>query len=67
MDTKGGGGMDWEIGIDVCTLLCMKWVAGEGLLYGTGKEKKEDTICLQDIYKVNLKNAFQYTLCANTV
>ena len=26
MDTKGGrsGGMDWEIGIDVYTLLCIK-------------------------------------------
>ena len=30
MDTKGvGGGMDWDIGIDICTLLCMKQLAGE--------------------------------------
>ena len=21
---QGGGGMDWETGIDICTLLCMK-------------------------------------------
>ena len=28
------GGMNWEIGIDVYTLLCMRWVTNENLLYG---------------------------------
>lgn len=41
--------MDWEIGTDVGTLLCMMYLAGEYLLYSTG-EKKEGTFCLQDIY-----------------
>ena len=22
----GGGGMNWEIGIDMCTLMCIKWM-----------------------------------------
>ena len=37
-DTKGGreGGMNWEIGIDICTLLCIKWITNENLLYSTG-------------------------------
>ena len=30
MDTeweKGGGGMNWEIGTDIYTLLCIKWAS----------------------------------------
>ena len=30
---QGGGGMDWETGIDICTLLCMKQITNEGLPY----------------------------------
>ena len=34
MDTKGGvagrggggGGMNWEIGVDIYTLICIKWI-----------------------------------------
>ena len=43
MDTKGekqwrrggggGGGMYWEIGIDICTLICIKWITNKNLLY----------------------------------
>ena len=42
MDTKGqkwwgggagGGVMNWEIGIDICTLICIKWVSNKNLLY----------------------------------
>ena len=40
MDTKGGkwrggggGVMNWEIGIDICTLICIKWVTNKNLLY----------------------------------
>ena len=38
MDTKGGkrrggGVMNWEIGIDMYTLMCMKWMNNRNLLY----------------------------------
>ena len=41
MDTKGGkpggwvggGGMNWEIGIDMYTLMCIKWTTNKNLLY----------------------------------
>ena len=37
MDTKGGssgggGGMNWEIGIDIYTLICIKWITKKNLL-----------------------------------
>ena len=41
MDTKGvkrwrgggGGGMNWAIGIDMYTLMCIKWMTNKSLLY----------------------------------
>ena len=36
MVTKGGGGLNWEIGIDIYTLLCIKEITNENLLYSTG-------------------------------
>ena len=41
MDTKGGkqwgggggGVMNWEIGIDIYTLMCIKWMTNKNLLY----------------------------------
>ena len=35
MDTEGGKwrGMNWEIGIDIYTLICIKWITNENLLY----------------------------------
>ena len=48
MDTKGGkqgrgqgggGGMNWEIGIDMYTLICIKWITNKNVLY-----KKINTI-----------------------
>ena len=35
MDTKGGGGggMNWEIGIDMYTLICIKQIINKNLLY----------------------------------
>ena len=41
MDTKGGkrrgdgggGVMKWEIGIDMYTLMCVKWMTNQNLLY----------------------------------
>ena len=38
MDTKGGkwrqggGGINWEIGIDIYTLICIKWITNKNLL-----------------------------------
>ena len=29
----GGGGMNWEIGIDIDTLICIKWITNKKLLY----------------------------------
>ena len=29
----GGGGMNWEIGIDIYTLICIKWITKMNLLY----------------------------------
>ena len=42
MDTKGGrgGGMDWEIGIDMYTLLCIKQITNENRLYSTGNSTR---------------------------
>ena len=38
MDTKvwGEGAMNWEIGIDIHTLLCIKQITNENRLYSTG-------------------------------
>ena len=37
MYTKGGkwwvGGMNWEIGIDIYTLIHIKWITNKNLLY----------------------------------
>ena len=30
---KVGGGMNWEIGIDMYTLICIKWVTNKNVLY----------------------------------
>ena len=33
---EGRGGMNWEIETDIYTLLCIKQVTNENLLYSTG-------------------------------
>ena len=47
MDTKGGkwhgvwgGVMNWEIGIDIYTLMCIKWMTKKNLLYKKIKYNK---------------------------
>ena len=30
---RGGGGMNWEIGIDIYTLIFIKWITNKNLLY----------------------------------
>ena len=46
MDTKGGKWqgagcvvMNWEIGIDIYTLICIKWITNKNLLYKKNKIK----------------------------
>ena len=34
----GGGVINWEIGIDICTLICIKWIANKNLLYKRRKK-----------------------------
>ena len=38
----GGGGsvMNWEIGIDMYTLMCIKWMTNKNLLYKKKQTKK---------------------------
>ena len=43
----GGGVMNWEIGIDMYTLMCIRWMTNKNLLY-----KK-----INKIQKDNFKNA----------
>ena len=58
MDTKGGkwqgggggGGMNWETGIDMCTLMCIKWITKKNLLYI--KKKRNHKI---NIYQLGIK------------
>ena len=47
METKGGkrgeggcAGMNWEIGIDIYTLICIKYITNKNLLYKKNKLKK---------------------------
>ena len=30
---RDGGMMNWEIGIDIYTLICIKWISNKNLLY----------------------------------
>ena len=49
----GGGAMNWEIGIDVYTLMCIKWMTNKNLPY-----KKINKIK----FKNSKKNLFAITL-----
>ena len=33
MAGQGGGGINWEIGIDIYTLICIKWINNKNLQY----------------------------------
>ena len=40
MAVGGGGEMNWEIGIDMYTLMCIKWMTNKNLLYKKVNKKK---------------------------
>ena len=52
MDTKGGkrgsggsgggGEMNWEIGIGIYTLICIKWITNKDLLYKKKRMQKKN-------------------------
>ena len=58
---RRGGRMNWEIGIDIYTLLLIN-MTNESLLLAQGVGE-EGTICRT--YIVKLKNVFQHTLGAD--
>ena len=45
----GGGVMNWEAGIDMYTLMCIKWMTNKNLLY-------------KKINKIKFKNSKQMTM-----
>ena len=56
MDTKGekwrgagGGVMNWKIGIDMYTLICIKWITNKNLLC---KKKQKTKKTFNDVYHV---------------
>ena len=45
---SGGGVMNWEIGIDIYTLICIKQITNKNLLYKKkNKIQKKDELCLK--------------------
>ena len=38
----GGGVMNWGIGIDIYTLMCIKWITNKNLLYKKIKKGYEE-------------------------
>ena len=32
---EGVGGMEWEVGVSRCKLLCIEWISNKVLLYST--------------------------------
>ena len=51
----GGGGMNWEIGIDMYTLICIKWITNKNVLY-----KKINKIKFKNQKKNENKNLCLY-------
>ena len=60
---KEGGGINWEIGIDIYTLLYIKWVTNKDLLYSTGNYIQYFTIT----YEWNEKNLCTYIFIYNWI
>ena len=68
MDTKGGkpqgagdGGVNWVIGIDMYTLMCIKLMTNKNLLYkkiNKIQKKKTDCLHVTATYKKVIKLSF---------
>ena len=48
---KASGGMNWETGIDIYTVICIKWITNKNLMYKKInkiklKRKRQDEHCL---------------------
>ena len=41
---KGGGGMNWEIGIDTYTLICIKQITNKKLLFKIKFKKEKEKV-----------------------
>ena len=62
MDTKRGkgqGGVNWEAGTDTYTLLCIKGITNENVLYSTGE--LYSTLCGDLNGKETPKRGYMYT------
>ena len=69
----GGVGMNWEIGIDMHTLICIKWITNKNLLYKKIKlknskkkqKKNKKRICFtglrkqyrEEVYDISVQTA----------
>ena len=60
MFSKGGcrEGINWEIGIDIYTLLCRKYITNKDLLYSTGKSTQYSVIA--SVGKESKKSGYMY-------
>ena len=47
----GGGVMNWEIGIDMYTLMCIKWMTNKNLLYKFNIEEWTNSFKIQNRHK----------------
>ena len=46
----GGGVMNWEIGIDIYTLICIKWITNENLQYKKTNKTTNTKLSLGYLY-----------------
>ena len=52
VEGEGGGGMNWETGIDIYTLICIKQITNKNLLHKKIKFnlKKKNVDCLSTVF-----------------
>ena len=74
MDTKGesGGGINWEIGIDLYTLPCVKQTTNGNLLDSTGNSTQCDGLNGKEIQKrvdacIHIADSLCCTAATNTI
>ena len=51
----GGGVMNWETGIDMYTLMCIKWMTNKNLLYIKNKIKFKKNVKIKFKKKLKIK------------